>query len=215
MTQTPNAPITYNNLMFTGDLAVVLLDSNGEMVSGWVTDGDPARKGMGAATYKGVAVPTLTIAPAILDQPKAATRKVGDTAAFTVYAEGSGALGYQWHKNGAVISDATSNIYTTPTLASGDNGNTYTCTVTNKYGAVTSTSGTLTIAASAAPTITSQPVSVSTTVGRTQVFHVVASGPGPISYQWQQNTGSGWTDIAGATSTDYVTGVLIQYCPGL
>jgi parallel beta-helix repeat protein len=63
----------------------------------------------------------------------------------------------------------------------------------------TSTEKTETIAIQ--PTITSQPVNASVSVGQTASFSVSATGTGVISYQWQQNA----VNIAGATSSSYTT----------
>ena len=51
-----------------------------------------------------------------------------------------------------------------------------------------------------APTITSQPASVSVTAGTAASFTVAASGDAPLAYQWQRNG----ADIAGATAPTYV-----------
>ena len=57
-----------------------------------------------------------------------------------------------------------------------------------------------------APTITTQPSNQTVTVGQTATFTVVASGTAPLSYQWLQNTGSGFTNITtGGTSASYTT----------
>ncbi|MCU0952704.1 MAG: immunoglobulin domain-containing protein [Burkholderiaceae bacterium] len=56
-------------------------------------------------------------------------------------------------------------------------------------------------AAVVAPTITTQPQSVTVTAGQTATFTVVATGTAPLAYQWRRNG----TDIAGATSASYTT----------
>ena len=56
-----------------------------------------------------------------------------------------------------------------------------------------------------APTITTQPSNQTVTAGQTATFTVVASGTAPLSYQWLENMGSGFTDISGATSASYTT----------
>src|SRR5262249_29828874 len=49
------------------------------------------------------------------------------------------------------------------------------------------------------PTITAQPQSLTVAVGEPAAFNVGATGPVPIGYQWQFNSG----DIPGATSSNY------------
>src|SRR5437660_7714022 len=46
-------------------------------------------------------------------------------------------------------------------------------------------------------------------VGQAAVFTVGASGTGPLSYQWQKNTGTGWAAITGATGASYTTPVTV------
>ena len=46
-----------------------------------------------------------------------------------------------------------------------------------------------------APAITSQPVDVSINDGDDANYSVTATGTAPLTYQWQENTGSGWSDI--------------------
>jgi PKD repeat protein len=57
-------------------------------------------------------------------------------------------------------------------------------------------SGTVTV-----PTITTQPVNVTVTVGQTATFSAAASGTAPLSYQWFKNN----TVIDGATAASYTT----------
>jgi Immunoglobulin I-set domain len=65
---------------------------------------------------------------------------------------------------------------------------------------VTSTTGNPN-GASVAPSITTQPVSASVTVGQTATFFVATTGTAPFSYQWQKNN----TAISGGTSSTYTT----------
>ena len=51
------------------------------------------------------------------------------------------------------------------------------------------------------PTITSQPVNQSVTIGQTASFGVTASGTEPLSYQWKKNS----LIISGATASTYTT----------
>lgn len=53
------------------------------------------------------------------------------------------------------------------------------------------------------PIITTQPSNQSTVVGVAATFSVTASNA--TTYQWQVDSGSGWTDIAGANAASYTT----------
>jgi len=90
------------------------------------------------------------VPPSITAQPTSQTVAAGQTAVFSVAATGTAPLGYQWQKNGALISGATSTSYTTPATATTDNGTQFTVLVSNTAGNVTSNAATLTVTSSAA-----------------------------------------------------------------
>jgi hypothetical protein len=83
--------------------------------------------------------------PSITTQPASQTVTVGQTATFSVVATGTAPLSYQWRKNGANISGATSSSYTTPATVSSDNGALFSVLVSNAYGSTTSANATLTV----------------------------------------------------------------------
>jgi len=85
------------------------------------------------------------VAPSITTQPASATVTAGQTATFSVSASGTSPLSYQWQKNGAVLSGANSNSYTTPVTTTTDSGEKFTVTVSNSAGSVTSSIATLTV----------------------------------------------------------------------
>src|SRR5215475_6140288 len=85
-----------------------------------------------------LAPPSTTTAPSITTQPSGQTAAVGATATFTVVAAGSTPLSYQWLKGGAPISGATSATYTTPAVATSDDGAMFSVQVSNSAGNVTS-----------------------------------------------------------------------------
>lgn len=66
-------------------------------------------------------------------------------ATFSVVAAGTPPLSYQWQKNGADISGATSSNYTTPVTTTADSGEMFRVSVSNSAGNVTSMSATLTV----------------------------------------------------------------------
>jgi hypothetical protein len=142
---------------------------------------------------------TVNVPPTISSQPANQTVAVGQTATFSVSASGAGSLTYQWKKNGATISGATSASYTTPATVASDNGAQFTVTVTGTSGNVTSNAATLTV--NAPPSITAQPASKTVLAGQTATFSVSATGTAPMTYQWNK----GGTAIGGATSASYTT----------
>jgi hypothetical protein len=116
-----------------------------------------------------------------------------------VTAAGTGALTYQWNKNGSAISGATSASYTTPATVASDNGASFAVTVTGTGGNVTSNAATLTV--NGPPSITTQPAGKTVIAGQTASFSVAATGTAPLTYQWKMNG----TAINGATSSSYTT----------
>jgi HYDIN/CFA65/VesB-like, Ig-like domain/Cep192 domain 4/Immunoglobulin domain/Immunoglobulin I-set domain len=143
-----------------------------------------------------------SVAPAITSQPASRTVTAGQTASFSVTVSGTSPFSYQWIKNGAAISGATSSIYATPATTTADNNAQFTVRVSNSAGNATSNAATLTVDAGlVAPAITSQPASRTVTAGQTASFSVAVSGTSPFSYQWIKNGAA----ISGATSSTYTT----------
>src|SRR5713101_6304159 len=85
------------------------------------------------------------VAPYITTQPANQTVAAGQTASFSVAALGTAPLNYQWQKNGADITGATSSSYTTPVTTTADSGEMFRVAVSNAAGSVTSSSATLTV----------------------------------------------------------------------
>lgn len=81
--------------------------------------------------------------PSITTQPMNAIVTLGQTATFTAAAGGTPPLNYQWNKDGVAISGATSTSYTTPPAVQGDDGATFSMTVTNAINSATSMPATL------------------------------------------------------------------------
>jgi hypothetical protein len=126
----------------------------------------------------------------------------GATATFTVTADGTAPLSYQWSKGGTAVSGATSSSYTTPTTVMADSGSSFTVTVSNAAGSVISSTATLTVQA-VPPTIATQPANQTVFAGASATFSVVAAGTAPLTYQWSK----GGAAIPSATSASYTTPV--------
>ncbi len=140
--------------------------------------------GAGSVTSKTAAltVNPASVAPSITTQPASQTVTAGQTATFTVVASGMAPLSYQWQKNSANISGATSSGYTTPTTTTADNNSTFDAVVTNAAGSVTSNAATLTVAPSSSVSV----VTNSLPSGQMQaayVFPLQATGGTP-PYTW-------------------------------
>lgn len=126
-------------------------------------------------------------APAITTQPASQTSATGGSATFTVVATGNPAVTYQWRKDGADVSGATSATLSLSNVQSGSAG-TFTVVVTNSAGTATSSAATLTVTPLATgPTITTQPASVAVAQGTASSFSVVAAGTAPFTYQWRKD----------------------------
>ena len=124
---------------------------------------------------------------------------------FTVVANGTPPLSYQWRKDSVAISGATSTTLTLNNVQSTTAGS-YTVTVSNAAGTVTSNAATLTV--NVAATITAQPASQTVNAGATATFTVVATGTAPLSYQWRKDGAAipgatnGTLTLSGVQSTD-------------
>jgi hypothetical protein len=152
---------------------------------------------------------TATVAvgggPVITAQPISQTIASGTTATLTVGATGMG-LSYQWHQgvspNATMPVGTNSASFTTPPLAASTS---YWVWVSNDFGALNSTTATISIGA--APVITSHPVSQMIASGSSATLSVVASGPG-LSYQWYQGTSPNATMPVGSSTATYTTPTL-------
>jgi len=97
----------------------------------------------GSATSS-VSLIVVSSRPLIAQQPQSATNYENRPITFTVGAEGSLPLLYQWKKEGAPISGATDSSYTIASLTFGDAGN-YSVGITNAIGGTNSAVATLTV----------------------------------------------------------------------
>ena len=81
--------------------------------------------------------------PIMVNHPAAVSKDQGQSATFTALASGHG-LTYQWRKNGAFISGATSQTYTIPYCMPGDAAQ-YSVFISNSYGFAISNNAQLTV----------------------------------------------------------------------
>ena len=134
-------------------------------------------------------IPPAVRSPAITTQPQSQTAAKGGSVAFTVETVGTSPLHYQWSRSGVEVVGATDSGLLLHNVMESDGG-TYTVRVSNTGGSVMSTVATLTVseeAAGPAPVIVVQPVSQTIDAGDKVQFTVLATGIGPLFYQWRKN----------------------------
>ena len=148
----------------------------------------------GEADLNGIQLSVGNAAPSITTQPVASqTLYAGSRVSFTVVADGTAPIAYQWQFNGANISAATNASYSIGSVTTNNAGN-YTVIVTNNFGSVTSSVAALAVFL---PAIAMPPTNQIVAVGGTVNLSVSTTGPGPLSFQWFKNGGM----VLGATNS--------------
>ena len=137
--------------------------------------------------------------PEILNGPPIqSVAESGSEFIFSVTADGTEPLSYQWLKDGNAIFGATGPTYVISTVDETDSGF-YTVHVSNAIGSVESDPYLLFVYFNA-PEILLEPVNQSLETGTKAIFTVVADGTAPLSYQWSKDGNA----IFGATDSSYV-----------
>lgn len=150
-------------------------------------------KGSATSDAAALTVTTAGVPPSITLQPASQTLAAGQPATFQVAASGIAPLSYQWLKNGAAISGATSSVYTTPITTSADSGSKFAVSVSNSIGSVTSSTATLTVKV-AAGQLTTSTTNLSygnITVGSSSMLPVTLTNTGGSSVSISNVTLSG------------------------
>lgn len=204
---TGSVPLTYqwnlNGTAIAGATGPVLSLANvqaGDAGTYTVTVENPA----GSTTSAGavLTVSSSPVAPIFEWQPSSTAVNVGGSASFSVGTAGTAPFSYQWYKGGTAIAGATGSSLTLDNVQATDAG-TYSVSITNQAGTVTSSNATLAVPpADGAPVPVSlvlQPVPVAATVGGAATFAVAATGDGTIAFQWRKNE----QPIPGATGASF------------
>jgi pectate lyase/pectin methylesterase-like acyl-CoA thioesterase len=169
-----------------GDYTVVVTDVAGSTTSNVAT----------------LTVTTGAVAPSVVTDPVGATILVGGSHTFSVTANGTATLSYQWQKstNGGTsysdIAGANSDSYAISGATLADAG-LYQVVVTNGQGFATS--GAAELAILQGPAISVQPTGGTLNLGGAITLSVTASGTPAPTYQWKKNG----VNLPGATSASY------------
>ena len=121
---------------------------------------------------------TASQAPSIAVHPQSQTISAGSPVTFSVSANGTAPLSYQWQRGGVNIAGATAASYTFTTQLS-DNGAQFRCVVSNSFGSATSNAATLTVVSNNAPTATITQPSSGTLVSGGEVVSYAGDASDP------------------------------------
>jgi Putative Ig domain/Ig-like domain CHU_C associated len=160
----------------------------------------------GSFTFRvtGAAIPA-----AIATHPASTSINSGGTAILTVTATGTAPLTYQWFQgsSGTTTTPVGTNAasFTTPALNATTN---YWVRVSNAANTTGANSNTATVTVRLPAAITTHPASTTINSGQTASLSVVASGDGPITYQWFRGASGTTTNPVGTNSASFTTPAL-------
>lgn len=152
-------------------------------------------------------------APQVTTQPTGRTVAAGASVTFAAAATGASGVRWQVSADGgrswSAVPGAHAASYTF-TAAAADDGDQYRAVFSNSHGTTRTHAATLTVARGAAPAliapaVTLQPLSENVTAGAGVTFSAGASGSPAPTARWQLSSdgGTSWSDIPGATTTNY------------
>jgi hypothetical protein len=125
--------------------------------------------------------------PAITVPPSGQTVLVGAPASFTVTATGTPPLIYQWQRNGTGISGASTSTFAIPVTVPGDEGASFTVSVTNSVTTVTSTAAILHVG----PVVVSgSATDVGLLPARSATFNASVTGAVNLGVTWSASAGT-------------------------
>ena len=128
---------------------------------------------------------TAPAVPVITNQPQAQQAPFGGRAVFSVGADGTAPLRYQWFRNDEALPGAWENTLIINPVTSASLG-AYHVVVSNSYGSVASAAAHLS-EKRIAPTITWSSGDLAAAAGSYAELRVEARGSQPLTYQWRRN----------------------------
>ncbi|GAA5147270.1 hypothetical protein GCM10023213_41640 [Prosthecobacter algae] len=147
---------------------------------------------------------------AIGTHPASTSISSGSTATLTVTATGGAPLTYQWYEgaSGVTTQPVGTNAasFTTPNLTATKS---YWVRVSNAANPAGVQSNTATVTVLQPAAIVEQPVSTQINSGQSTTLSVVASGDGPLTYQWYQGVSGVITTPVGTNAASFTTPSLL------
>ncbi|MFM1941927.1 MAG: hypothetical protein RI897_909 [Verrucomicrobiota bacterium] len=146
--------------------------------------------------------------PTITQQPQSTTVQQGQGFSLSVAAVGTGALIYQWTKDGVDLPGATGPNFNVPSAVKSQHEGTYRVRATDPNGTVLSDPAVVTVntVPAGGPTIGQQPQGVNTVEGSPFALSVQATGAGTLRYQWIKDG----IALPGATGPSYSVGAAVK-----
>src|SRR6185437_3607332 len=147
----------------------------------------------------------------IVQPPTNAIAFIGSNVTFTVVAQGTPPLFYQWLFNGSTnvpanVTNGFNGSSFTITNVQTNNAGSFQVIITNDFNAVTSSVVTLTVISSSnsPPIIIVPPQNQTITQGSNATFSVTAEGSTPLSYQWAfAGSTTTYSNILGQTNATF------------
>ncbi|HEY3855972.1 MAG TPA: chitobiase/beta-hexosaminidase C-terminal domain-containing protein [Verrucomicrobiae bacterium] len=192
--------IPANYVLFSG------VTGSGFIIKGQTPDGNVAMMGMQIINKAGPPAPTVPVV-----SPTNSPIYAGTVLTLLEVATGKAPLSYQWRTDGSTggsrtnIPGAVATNLSVNTAGLSPGTYNFDVIVSNALGSVTSGVISLVLDAASQPILVTDitPVAVSVEAGDQQSFSAYFTGTLPISYQWQADTGSGFTNITEATNASF------------
>jgi len=186
---TGTAPLTYRwtleGVTVAGATSSILTISNAQSANEGVYRAVVANAA-GSVTSSIALVRILPSAPVIVANPVSLTVGASSNAAFSVVAQGSSTLTYQWLLNNSPLAGATASQLALNNVQATNAGN-YCVVISNAVGVTTSSNATLTVTP-VLPYFVTQPAGLTLIAGTNFTLTSLARGSEPITYQWRRNS---------------------------
>jgi alpha-tubulin suppressor-like RCC1 family protein len=142
--------------------------------------------GNGGSQTLSAIITVQPVAPSISTQPQALTVAAGQATSFSVLAQGSQPLRYQWQRDGVDIPGAQASSYDIAAVTALDAGARYRAVVRNDAGQVASAEALLRVVAAGPVVVQILQLSVASPGQRLVIGTTLAGNP-PFNYQWLRN----------------------------
>jgi len=190
------------NTVPTGGAAAVVVGNSGRVVINGFVLGEASSFATATRLVQNELRFVGPVPPLIRAQPRSSLVATGANVTFSVSAEGSARLTYQWRKDGTNLPLATNATYTIAGVQLAHVGN-YSVTVSNSSGSVVSSEARLDVGFR--PAIVAQPQGQTVPVGSATSISIACNGSIPMGFRWLRN-GIGYSNLVNVyASTSAVT----------